>query len=210
MERILICCLFAFNLKILIMKKLLLFAAFVAFAFTTGQAQDFRFGAKAGANYSDLNGNDADNADGRAGFHVGGVARIGLSEMFALQPELLFSSQGYKVNFPGEDGKVVLNYINLPIMMDVTLAEGFSLQAGPQVGFNISADAKYDGDSAKIDDAQTIDFGAGIGAQYILPMNLFFQARYVIGVTNVFQEIEGEKIEAKNSVISLSVGYFFN
>jgi opacity protein-like surface antigen len=191
------------------MKKLLLFAVFAVLALNV-QAQDFRIGAKAGANFASLNGDDADDAKGRASVHIGGVARIGLSEMFSLQPELVFSSQGYKVNFPGEDGVVRLNYINLPIMADITLAEGFSLQGGPQVGFNISADAKYDGDTTDIEDAQTIDFGVGIGAQYILPMNLFFQARYVIGVTNVFEEIGGDQINAKNSVISLSVGYFFN
>jgi hypothetical protein len=52
---------------------------------------------------------------------------------------------------------------------------------------------------------ETVDLGVGIGAQYILPMNLFFQARYVIGFTDVIEDVEG-----KNSVISLSVGYFFN
>lgn len=192
------------------MKKILLFAAFAALTFTTSQAQDFRFGAKLGANFSNVNGDDVDDTNGRAGIHLGGVARIGLSEMLAIQPELVFSSQGYKVNLPGDDGQIRLSYINLPIMADVTLAEGFSLQGGPQVGFNISADAKYDGDTEDIEDVQTIDFGVGIGAQYILPMNLFFQARYVIGVTNVFEEIDGFQPEAKNSVISLSVGYFFN
>jgi hypothetical protein len=198
------------NFKTFIMKKILLFIAIATLTVTVSQAQDFRFGAKAGVNFASVNGDDADDVDGRAGIHVGGVARIGLSEMIALQPELVFSSQGYKVNFPGEDGKVILNYINLPVMVDLTLAEGFSLQGGPQVGFNITADAKYDGDTEDIEDIQTIDFGVGLGAQYILPMNLFFQARYVIGVTNVFEEIGGEQIEAKNSVISLSVGYFFN
>ncbi len=191
------------------MKTILLFTAIAVFALNV-QAQEVRFGAKAGANLSNVNGDDADDANSRAGFHLGGVAKIGLTEMFAIQPEVVFSSQGYKVNFPGEDGKVRLSYINLPVMADITLAEGFSLQGGPQIGFNISADAKYDGDTTDLEDVKTIDFGVGIGAQYILPMNLFFQARYVIGVTNIFEEIGGEQFDAKNSVASLSIGYFFN
>jgi hypothetical protein len=190
------------------MKKILLFAAFAAFTFTTAQAQSVRFGAKAGANFASLNGDDADDLDGRTSFHVGGVARIQFSELLALQPELLFSNQGYTVDIgASEDVTGRLGYINLPIMVDVTLADGLSLQGGPQVGFNISADQEFDGDTEDFPDdtVQTIEFGAGIGAQYILPMNLFFQARYVIGVTDVIEDVK-----AKNSVISLSVGYFFN
>lgn len=192
------------------MKKILLFTAFAIFAFVNSNAQDFRLGAKLGGNFSNVNGDDVDDTNGRAGIHIGGVANIGFSEMLAIQPELVFSSQGYKVNLPGDDAQIRLSYINLPVMADVTLFDGFSLQGGPQVGFNISADAKYDGDTDDIEDVQTIDFGVGIGAQYILPMNLFFQVRYVIGVTDVFEEIDGYQPEAKNSVISLSAGYFFN
>ncbi|MBT0608776.1 porin family protein [Aequorivita echinoideorum] len=192
------------------MKKLLLIAAFVGFSTMAVQAQEVRFGAKAGVNFANVNGDDVDDTNGRAGIHVGGVARIGISEMFSIQPELVFSSQGYKFNLPGEDGQIRLGYINIPVLADITLADGFSLQGGPQFGFNISADAEFDGDTEDIEDAQTIDFGVGIGAQYIFPMNLFFQARYVIGVTNVFEEIEGFQPDAKNSVLSLSVGYFFN
>ena len=188
------------------MKKILLFAAFAALTFTTSHAQDFRFGAKLGANFASINGDDADESDGRTSFHVGGgVARIGFTEMIALQPELIFSSQGYKYDLSGEDVSIRLGYINLPIMADITLADGFSLQGGPQVGFNVTSDAKYDGDTTDLEDVETIDFGVGIGAQYILPMNLFFQARYVIGITDI-----AEEADAKNSVISLSVGYFFN
>ncbi len=187
------------------MKKLLLFVAVATLSITAAQSQSFRIGAKAGANFASLNGDGADGLDGRTSFHIGGVARIGFTEMLSLQPELVFSSQGYSVDLGDEDASVRLGYINLPIMADVTLVEGFSLQGGPQVGFNVTSDVKFDGDTEDIDDVETIDFGVGIGAQYILPMNLFFQARYVIGVTDI-----AEDAEAKNSVISLSVGYFFN
>lgn len=188
------------------MKKLLLVAALAVFGLTTTFAQGVRFGAKAGANFASLNGDDVDDVDGRTSFHVGGVVNIGVSELFSVQPEVIYSSQG------ASDGDVSFNldYINVPIMADFQLAEGFSLQGGPQVGINISSKAEFDGDKEDIEDIQTLDLGAGIGAQYVLPMNLFFQARYVIGLSDVFEEIEGFKPDAKNSVISVSVGYFFN
>jgi len=194
------------------MKKLLLVAALAVFGLNTINAQNVRFGAKAGVNFASLNGDDVDNIDGRTSFHVGGVANIGITELFSIQPEVIYSSQGYSADDDG-DVTVNLDYINVPIMADFKLAEGLSLQGGAQVGFNISSKIDFDGDKDDIDGIQTIDFGVGIGAQYVLPINLFFQARYVIGITNVFEDFDGieqEDVEAKNSVVSVSVGYFFN
>lgn len=186
------------------MKKLLLITALAFFTFSSVQAQDFRFGAKAGVNFASLNGDDTDDLDGKASIHVGGVARISLSELLALQPEVVYSRQGAKSS---DDDKLFLDYINIPILVDFTLADGFSLQGGPQIGININGIAK-DGESGNevdIEDVETVDLGVGIGVQYILPMNLFFQARYVIGFSDVVKDVD-----AKNSVIGVSVGYFFN
>ncbi len=181
-------------------------AAIAVLGFTTANAQGVSFGAKAGANFASLNGDDADNLDGRTGFHVGGVVNIGISEIFAVQPEILYSSQGYKFNSAFGDVKGMLDYINIPILADITVVDGLSLQGGPQVGINISAKAKADGETGDIDDVETLDIGFGGGAQYRLPdMGLFFQARYVIGFSDVITDVT-----AKNNVISLSAGWFFN
>src|SRR5690606_27290480 len=98
------------------MKKILLFVAVATLSFTA-QSQ-VRFGAKAGVNFSSVNGDSFDNADGVTGFHVGAVAKIGFTELLALQPEILFSAQGYSVDLPGDDVSVRLGYVNLPIMLD--------------------------------------------------------------------------------------------
>jgi len=186
------------------MKKTLLVTAFAFFAFVGVQAQNFQFGAKAGANFASLNGDDVDDLDGKTSIHVGGVARISISEFLAVQPEILYSRQGAK---DGDDTTLFLDYINIPILVDFTLAEGLSLQGGPQIGININGIAKDEdsGNEIDIDDIETVDLGVGLGAQYVLPMNLFFQARYVIGFSDIINDVE-----AKNTVVSLSVGYFFN
>ncbi len=196
------------------MKKILLFVAVATLSFTAAQSQGVRFGAKAGVNFASVNGDDFDEADGVTGFQVGAVAKISFTELLALQPELLFSAQGYSFDSVVDDVAVRLGYVNLPIMLDFTLAEGLSLQGGPQFGFNVVSGYKYDGDDVEefeeVEGIKTLDLGAGIGAQYILPINLFFQARYVIGFSDVYDEVEGYQPEGKNSVISLSAGYFFN
>ncbi len=193
------------------MKKALLFAAFAVIAMTTSFAQDddsksssgVAFGVKAGVNFSTITGDDAVDVEGRTSIHVGGVVRIPISELFAVQPEIVYSGQGF--NSSDEDETWMLDYINLPVLADFTLAEGFSLQGGPQVGFNVSSKKKIDGNTFDYDNIEDIDFGFVFGAQYQLPQGLFFQGRYMLSVIDIH-----EYYDVKNSVFSLSVGWFFN
>lgn len=185
------------------MKKLLLYAVIAVFAMNYGNAQEVKFGAKAGVNFASLSGDDVDNIDGRTSFHVGGVANISISEKFAIQPELVYSSQGFTMSESGIDVTGKLDYINLPILADFSIADGFSIQAGPQIGFNITDKMEAEGQSESLD-AESIDLGAAFGVQYKMETGLFFQARYALGFSDVV-----ENTDAKNNVISLSVGYFF-
>ncbi len=194
------------------MRNIFLVAAVAVLSFTTVQAQNISFGAKAGANFASLNGDDADGLDGRTSFQVGGVVNIGISELFAVQPEVVYSAQGYTQDTAFGEVTGKLDYINIPVLADFTLAEGFSLQGGPQVGINITDEADLDGETASIG-AESVDFSAAIGAQYRTPLGLFFQARYSIGLSNVIGDmtIEGVTFEtdAKNSVVSVAAGWFF-
>ena len=99
-----------------IMKKLMLLAAVAVFGLSNVNAQEVKFGVKAGVNFASLTGDDADGLDGKTGFHVGGVAVIGISEKFAVQPELVYSSQGAKDTEEGVDVDYNLDYINLPVL----------------------------------------------------------------------------------------------
>ncbi|HEX9826031.1 MAG TPA: porin family protein [Flavobacteriaceae bacterium] len=180
------------------MKKLFLFAAVAVFGFTMN-AQEVTFGAKAGVNFASLGGDDSDGLDGLTSFHVGGVVVIGVSEKFAIQPELLYSSQG--ASYDGGDLK--LDYINVPVLAKFTVAEGFSIEAGPQIGFLVSA--KDDGEDVK-DFLKSTDFSAALGLGYELETGLNFGARYNLGLGNVLDDDGGD---LKNNVIQLFVGYNF-
>jgi len=186
------------------MKKLLLFAALVVFVFTTGHAQT-NFGVKTGVNLASLSGDDSGWVDGQTTIHIGGVANIGISELLSVQPELLYSRQGAKNKM--DDTTIYLDYITVPIMVDFKVAEGLSLQGGPQIGININGIVEDDnaGGEEDIENLESLDIGVGVGAQYKLSKGLFFQARYMVGLSNLSEEIKG-----KNSVISVSVGWFFD
>src|SRR5687768_2381617 len=100
------------------MKKITLsIIAVLAFGFTN--AQETKFGVKAGVNFANLSGDDVfgDNST-KIGFNVGGFAEIKLSEKFAIQPEILYSTQGTKSEIEGVDDDIFLNlsYLNVPVM----------------------------------------------------------------------------------------------
>ncbi len=194
------------------MKNFLLTAVFAVITIVSINAQSF--GAKAGVNFASLNGDE--DFDGRTSFFVGAVVEFEISESFSLQPELLYSSQGAKSSF-SEDGfdfeaKYKLDYLNIPIMAKYYVTEGFSIEAGPQVGFLLSAKADYEedgeSDSEDIkDDLSSVDFGLNFGLGYKLDSGLNFGARYNLGLSNV-ADSEGD-IDIKNGVFQLSIGYFF-
>ncbi|TGV03315.1 porin family protein [Flavivirga rizhaonensis] len=185
------------------MKKLLLCAAIAAFGLSSVNAQGIKLGIKAGANFASLSGDDVDDLDGRTSLHVGAAAKIGISDKFALQPELVYSAQGFSYSEAGFDSTGKLDYINIPVLADFTIIEGLSVQAGPQIGFVINDEEDYDDGETEDIGAESIDFGALLGAQFKLENGLFFQARYNLGLSDVISDVD-----AKNNVFSLSVGYF--
>jgi long-subunit fatty acid transport protein len=200
------------------MKKVVLTAAAV-FAFGFANAQDVKFGVKGGLNVATLTG-DIENASSKVGFHVGGFAEIKVSDKFAVQPELLFSTQGFKreymEDFGGEDvsveQKTNLSYINIPVMAKYYVADGFSLEAGPQIGFLTSAKNKFEAEGEKEeedakDEFKSVDFGLNFGAGYDFTENLSAGLRYNLGLSNIAKDSGDFKV--KNSVFSVSLGYKF-
>jgi hypothetical protein len=184
----------------------------------TINAQDVKFGSKAGVNFASITGDDTDDLDGRTAFHLGVVAEIPISEKFSFQPELLYSAQGasQKNSFDefNYEAEINLDYLNLPLMAKYYVAEGFSLEAGPQVGFLMSAKAKVSGGGESEeedikDSVKGINFGVNFGVGYKLDSGLNFGARYNLGLSNDNDDSEFPDDTYKNSVIQLSVGYFF-
>lgn len=140
------------------MKKVVIIAA-ALFAFGFSNAQDAKsidkqvqFGVKAGLNVSMLNGGDLSvnqnsNTKSKVGFHIGGLAEIKLNPKFSLQPELLYSQEGgnntYSTDYSGTpynfDQDITLSKINLPVIFKYYVAEGFSIEAGPQLDYIMTA-----------------------------------------------------------------------
>jgi hypothetical protein len=200
-----------FLLILTFMKKLvLLFVAVVAIT-ATSYAQGVSFGVKAGLNVAnqkwDVPGFSL-SPDARLGFHVGGFATIMFSENFGIQPELSFSTAGFKIEEGGEKYVERWNYITLPVMVRYQPIEILNLHAGPQLGFLAGAKAEFDGESEDIEDTKGFELGLGAGIGVDLPMGLGFNARYVLGLTNIY-DVGDADATIKNNVFQISVSYRF-
>ncbi|OXA71116.1 hypothetical protein B0A67_12660 [Flavobacterium aquidurense] len=162
------------------MKRIILAAiAVMAFGFTN--AQQTRFGVKGGLNISTVVGGDVDDTKSLVGFHVGGFAEIKVFDKFFIQPELLYSAQGTKVDGPlGGDADLKLNYLNIPVLAKYYIVDKFSVEAGPQLGILLSA--KAEGQDIK-DYTRSVDLGFNIGAGYNFTDNLSVGLRYTIGLS---------------------------
>lgn len=221
------------------MKKQVLFIAVAILSFGIMQAQDIRFGAKAGVNFATIGGDFTDDAESKTGFHLGGLVELLLTDKIAIQPEVLYSAQGAKMEETESSdlvnltitttSKTKLDYINIPIMGKFYIIDGLAVEAGPQVSFLVSAnrenEVEVSGDQDLIDlidpselesgevdisdNISGIDFGVGIGASYRLGMGVFFGARYTLGLTNVNDFTGADNIKQQNNVFQLSAGYSF-
>ena len=185
------------------MKKLLLIFSATCLITITSRAQAVHFGVKAGVNLASIDHDPGDDFESKVGFHAGGLAHIHCSDRFAVQPELVYSAQG------GERGdtKANLGYINLPVLAQLMLGDGFRLQTGPQVGFMLNA--KHESGDTEVDvkdQLETMDFAWVVGASYIFPKGFGVDARYNHGLTNIY---ENNTIEQKNRVFQVGLFYQF-
>lgn len=209
------------------MRKIIIFMAIALLSINVSQSQEFRLGAKAGANIASFGGpGHFGGLNSRTSFHLGGLVEIPLVEKFSIQPELLYSSQGgnydYYFGFFGAaiNGDINLDYIALPVMAKFYILDGLSAEAGPVFNVLVFAEKEiYDSNKDTIltvdakDDYKSFDAAFGIGASYRLNMGLFFSLRYNKGLLNINEEYleDGVKYNYKNqnNVFQVSAGYSF-
>lgn len=171
-------------------------------------AQHVNFGVKGGLNFYNISNDNSSKYDMKTGIHLGVLGHIHLDKSIAVQPELVYSSQGAKYTAGGIDYKLKLGYINLPVMLQYMFNNGFRLEAGPQVGFLVSA--KTEGDNKTVDvksGYKTVEFGVGLGAGYIKPSTgLGVGLRYNAGLSNIN---ENTSLKTTNGGFQLSLFYQF-
>ncbi|MFH1374115.1 MAG: porin family protein [bacterium] len=188
---------------------------------TASSAQNrIETGVKAGVNFANRFG-DIHPQDWKTGFCGGGFVAFYVNDIFAIQPEVLFSMKGSKWTRPSTFGDeritVKLNYWEIPVLAKLALPTQstirFTLFAGPSLGIKLSAKARVESPAGtKTEDIEEIkktEFGVafGVGVDLRRGKNtLTFDVRYTHGLTTID---EYNMCEDKNKVVSLMVGYAF-
>jgi hypothetical protein len=189
--------------KSLYMQKLLV-VPFILFISGIVSGQTIQFGPKAGVNIANFSNGDYSN-NTRVGFHAGGFLSFAAGKIFAIQPEVLFSTQGTKiddVNSPVKEFKA--NYLNIPVVAQLRTGGGVYLESGPQAGILLTAET--DDQSVK-NLYKSLDWSWVFGIGFRSKLGVGFDARYNLGLTKIGDSGAHVEANAKNSVIQL--GLFF-
>ena len=185
-------------------KTILVTIVLVAVSFQM-QAQLVKFGIKGGVNYANQTGSDVTvnstnyRTSAITSYHAGLIAEIKLVDSFAIQPELLYSTQGATYKNAVEEFRNELGYLSIPILAKINLNKFVSLELGPQASFLLSERNNFD-----IKDTNTFDFAVVGGLGLNITKNLFIQGRYGLGLTDASKDAQ-----VKNSVVQVSAGIKF-
>jgi opacity protein-like surface antigen len=174
------------------------------------RAQSASFGLKGGLNLATLSvSQDSRDFQNRAGFFGGLFAHVPLGTQLAIQPEVVYSSQGTK--YTDDDNfehNLRLNYVNIPVMLQAMVGRGFFAEVGPQIGFLVGAADKI-GDvetgAVTTKDFKKNDVALGFGLGYSGMSGLGIGARYNLGLTDINNS--GLSNNLKNNVLQIGLTY---
>lgn len=192
------------------MKKLFLLAAAIMLIGGVKAQSEITVGPKFGWNITNIS--NAESAKNKMSIHLGAFAEFKFNDFFAVQPELLYSRQGFRQKSGDWKEKMRVNYLNIPVLAKLYVLKDLSVDLGPQFGFALNGKRKWkDGGSTykkKITDLNTFDLSLAVGISYEYE-SFMLSTRYNFGITNVWdKDIVGEN--NKNHVFQLSVGYRFS
>lgn len=174
-----------------------------------------QLGIKGGVNQAVLSGRVGEDATYKTYFHAGIFYEAKVLGPISIQPELLYSLQGSQLkgsailNGRTTDYTTQLNYIQLPILVKVTLGPVY-VEAGPQFGYLVSANEQgtiqvrnasgnpqfTSADQSSTDNYKRNDFalcaGVGVklgpivrvGGRFVAGLNDINDAQYLTGVND--------------------------
>ncbi|MCC5921550.1 MAG: PorT family protein [Cyclobacteriaceae bacterium] len=201
------------------MKKIILFLPFILLLTFSVNAQDGKFGVRAGLNASNFFADEnPDDQNLRYSLNAGIYSRAALiPELLFIETGLGYNGRGSTVTGSGGEATLGLGYLEVPVLASVSLADIIHLQGGVYAAYLLSAEASVDSNFGSFstdldrDDFNNFDFGLSVGAT-INPSPLMVGVRYNYGLTNI---LEGNDIadffgsRAQNSMVQLFVGFEF-
>ncbi|MFI5253586.1 MAG: porin family protein [Bacteroidota bacterium] len=205
-------------MKSLITVILMLCLASIAFSQTP-----MSIGGQVGLNLSNLSFDPSitPSPSTRTDFGVGALLEVGVSEMFFIQPELMYLTGGAKFDYTGGSSTFKYDVITIPILVKAKFTAGDIkpyVFAGPEIGFTMKSELENDptsGTSTTVDQKDStesmnlsVDFGAGAEYNLDAKTSLFGDLRYSLGLTNLSKAASAtEKIKTTGFQIFVGVKF---
>lgn len=189
-------------------------------------------GLKAGINLSTYEGNDAEEAERKTGFHVGVLYSLPLQEKLFFEPGVLFSRRGltmqetesWEVSETMEiesnlDLDFTVDYLDIPLTLRYDIDPRIRLLASPVISFVLNDEieaATYQcmsgrctgtSENQPLENLRDMDFSFSIGIGARIIQNLFVDFNYQMGLLTMDEDGD-EDAYNRSTVISLT--YLFS
>lgn len=194
------------------MKKLFLSLVVLGAQVVFGQEKaknESNFGIKGGVNHTTVTQGDFDEGpDPRTSFHIGFFTEVSIiSNFLSIQPEIIYSRQGFENNFSllGNNYKTIykIDYINVPVLAKIHIGQVLAFEGGPQFGLKINETVNTNNDTVETNDVNSYDTALAAGISLNVD-SFFLYGRYTYSLNEVV-----ENSDAKNSVIQVGIGLKF-
>lgn len=237
-----------------IMNKLILGLALVSGSFAFAQEEkpavvspinqekeNVTFGVKAGGNSSYFSTQKLSAKNQKLGFNAGVFVNIPLSQKFALQPEVIYNQLGAKSVLASSevstgattvktetDFSTTMNYVSVPLMLQMKPSKNFYIEAGPEFSYFVNGKNKGEttikttttgspSTSIVSSNEQDIDkdavnkfnLGLGLGLGYYFTPNLGINARYINSLTDMRNQKPEGTDPQNHRVFQLGLNYKF-
>ena len=190
-------------------KAFILGALFCAATFSSlhAETKDLQFGIKGGLGLSEISNSGASSKSARVGVQLGGVMTQKLSDSLTMQYEAIYTQKGLTIEGSGTKVEYNLDYLEVPVLAKFKLADKYAVYGGGYGALALSRKAKITFSSITADGAidsitNSFDYGLLIGVEAQLAERWSVDARYTLGLNNVFTAAD-----SKNSTIAISATY---
>ena len=167
--------------------------------------------------------------DATGGFFIGADAAYQVNKWFEVAAGVNWAQAGSgwkntNLNVEGvsmkvKDLKIETSYINVPVIANIYILDGFALKTGVQFGYLTSAKLKgefsAEGMTEKLDesckdDFNKFDLSIPVGLSYEFKNHIVLDARYNFGLSKVNKDTDPDYKNGRNLSFALTIGYKFS
>lgn len=203
------------------MKKLALIVATFAIAHT-GYSQisvDPEIGLNMSNIRTQINDEDAEYSDMKAGLSVGAGVSIDLYKGLYIKPGAYYQMMGGENETLGMTTTTTMHYLRIPVNLGYryTFSEkagSIFAEAGPYVGYAFSGTNKSEtiiGDvendvefGDELNEMKPLDFGLNFAVGYETPWGIYIKGGYGLGLNNLSNV---DDVKVSNNNMNLAIGY---